>query len=73
MTLAERQTGALFGQIEALQREMQEALEELGGSEAEFGSMEELMQRVQEAVEEGKVRTGLGLGLGLELGLGLGV
>lgn len=47
--LVERQTKALYGDVKALQTQMQEAV----GSDA--ASMEELMQRVQQAVAEGNV------------------
>lgn len=47
--LVERQTKALFGDVKALQTQMQEAV----GSDA--ASMEELMQRVQQAVADGNV------------------
>lgn len=49
--LTERQTQALFGDIKALQRDMQEAV----GQDA--GSMEEIMARVQQAVADGKVES----------------
>ena len=47
--LVERQTKALFGDVRALQSQMQEAVGE------NAASMEELMQRVQEAVASGNV------------------
>jgi hypothetical protein len=50
-TLTERQTQALFGDIKALQRNMQDAV----GQDA--GSMEEIIQRVQEAVKDGRVES----------------
>ncbi|KAL4444366.1 hypothetical protein ABPG75_012103 [Micractinium tetrahymenae] len=49
--LTERQTKALFGDIQALQRDMQEAV----GQDA--SSMEEIMARVQQAVADGKVES----------------
>lgn len=52
--LAERQTGALFGAVEDLAREMQKALEE-GGEP--ISTPEELMSRVNDAVGSGKVKT----------------
>ena len=54
VALAERQTGALFGSVETLAREMQRALEE--GSEP-ITSPEELMRRVEDVVGGGKVAT----------------
>ena len=54
VVLAERQTGALFGSVEALAREMQSALEE-GGEP--ITSPEELMRRVEDIVGGGKVAT----------------
>jgi hypothetical protein len=49
--LVERQTGALFGDVKALQAEMQAAV----GQDA--SSMEEIMSRVQAAVVNGSVET----------------
>ncbi|CAL5219382.1 g1204 [Coccomyxa viridis] len=49
--LVEAQTGALFGDLKALQRQMQEAV----GTDAT--SMEELMERVQSAVNSGAVES----------------
>ena len=54
VVLAERQTGALFGSVETLAREMQSALEE-GGEP--ITSPEELMRRVEDVVGGGKVAT----------------
>ena len=54
VTLAERQTGALFGSIEDLAMEMQRALEE-GGEP--ITSPDDLMLRVQDVVGGGKVKT----------------
>ena len=54
VTLAERQTGALFGSIEDLAMEMQRALEE-GGEP--ITSPDQLMSRVQDVVGGGKVKT----------------
>jgi len=54
VVLAERQTGALFGSVETLAREMQSALEE-GGEP--ITSPEELMRRVEVVVGGGKVAT----------------
>jgi len=56
LALAERQTGALFGTLEELQREMQQAVEELSGGN-EISSADELLSKVREAVETGKVDT----------------
>jgi len=55
LLLAERQTGALFGSIESLQTEMQEAIETAGGPE--ISSPQELMERVQDAVANERVKT----------------
>ncbi|KAI3427925.1 hypothetical protein D9Q98_006317 [Chlorella vulgaris] len=49
--LTERQTQALYGDIKALQADMQSAV----GQDA--SSMEEIMQRVQQAVTDGRVET----------------
>lgn len=49
--LVERQSKALFGDVKALQAQMQEAVGE------DAGSMEELMQRVQRAVADGSVES----------------
>ena len=56
VVLAERQTGALFGSVEALAREMQSALEGSGNG-APITSPEELMRRVEDVVGNGKVKT----------------
>ena len=52
--LAERQTGALFGSVEELAREMQSALED-GGEP--ITTPDQLMERVQDVVGGGKVKT----------------
>ena len=54
VTLAERQTGALFGSGETLAKEMQATLEE-GGEP--ITTPDELMSRVQDVVGGGKVKT----------------
>jgi hypothetical protein len=56
VVLAERQTGALFGSVEALAREMQSALEGSGNGQP-ITSPEELMRRVEDVVGNGKVKT----------------
>lgn len=56
LALAERQTGALFGKLEDLQREMQQAIEQMGDGK-EIESAEELMARVKDAVESEAVQT----------------
>jgi len=55
LLLAERQTGALFGSIELLQKEMQAALND--SSTGEIATPEQLMERVQEMVAEERVST----------------
>ena len=54
VVLAERQTGALFGSVEDLAREMQTALED-GGEP--ITTPDQLMERVQDVVGGGKVKT----------------
>ena len=54
VVLAERQTGALFGSVEELAREMQSALED-GGEP--ITTPDQLMERVQDVVGGGKVKT----------------
>lgn len=54
VVLAERQTGALFGSVEDLAREMQSALED-GGEP--ITTPDQLMERVQDVVGGGKVKT----------------
>ena len=54
VVLAERQTGALFGSVEALALEMQSAIEQ---SDETITSAEELMRRVEDAVLTEKVKT----------------
>lgn len=55
-SLAERQTGALFGRVEDLQQEMQSAVSEMAAG-SEISSAQELMSYVAQAVESGKVQT----------------
>ena len=50
VALAERQTGALFGSIDELQKEMQQAI-------GDVSTPQELMERVQEVVGAGDVKT----------------
>merc|ERR1719218_486345 len=54
VVLAERQTGALFGSVEDLARQMQTALED-GGEP--ITTPDQLMERVQDVVGGGKVKT----------------
>ena len=55
VVLAERQTGALFGSIELLAKEMQGAIENAG--QGQITSAEDLMRVVEKVVGENKVQT----------------